>query len=619
MSIQAVLVGLLWGILISGLAPGTTPPAQAVTDSSSPIDLVFVIDNSGSMRKNDPDFITPKVVNTFISRLPLESQVGMVLFDQGARLLKPLTAVGTDDAQKQFMTAIAKIDYRGQFTNSALGIERALYELKANGRINARKAIVFITDGIIDTGDIEKDQELNQWLKQDLTNESRALGVRIFGIAFSEAADFVLIQALAARTEGGYYRTYEASAISGVLDNILTHMVPIKPEVKPVPTPATAKVQVEATPPLVRQQTTEPAVQTTDAQSTQPMNNGGGIQFIFVVLALVVTGLAGVLVYFYIKQMNAIKDVTPYVAIPEVPPDAFLEDLDQVMGSGDSSLTIKKARVTIGRDHRNDIIIDQPTISSFHATIEYRNMIFYLEDQRSTNGTKLNGNKLQANMPIRLKSGDHIHFATFDFKFTIPNQIPVGETAMISMTELEGPESGSTVVVDLEAEDSNQGLINCMQSHLLQIYSMGPKYRDFAVQYFPYDVLAAVAAEAHANLKKTQQNDQQYCSFFIRNKAFYLSCSLPVSIRQAAQWFGNNHNGFTQFVMQWIKSEDYSSSECENMFVVTFGQDPSTWVSLTIVPTHEDENPVEIMSVDFLNEAEKAMLALDFDSHGRVA
>ena len=44
----------------------------------------------------------------------------------------------------------------------------------------------------------------------------------------------------------------------------------------------------------------------------------------------------------------------------------------------------------------------------------------------------------------------------------------------------------------------------------------------------------------------------------------------------------------------------------------------NTWVSITIVPTHSDSDPVEIMSVDFLNEEEKASLALDFDNHGRV-
>lgn len=614
----------IWGVVAILLYSVFCTPARAF--QSDAIDLMFVIDNSGSMKKNDPEFITAKVVTTFIKKLPYESRVGMVMFDQKAVLLEPLTDVGSEEAQKQFVASLAKVDYKGQYTNSALGIERALYELKSDGRQDSQKGIVFVTDGIVDTGDIMRDQELNQWLKQDLTAESRSLGVRIFGIAFSDAADFVLIQALAARTDGGYYRIYDAASISGVLDDILTLLILLEP--KPIETPSTAQSEPSgpvATPepeldePVQVQadQTATPASTTT--QPKDQMNNSS-IQFLFVILALVVTFLAGVLVFFYIRQMNAMKKAAPKIVPPEVPPEAFLEDLENVLQQGNTPLEIKKARITIGRDPRNDIVIAKPTISSFHATIEYKNMIFYLEDQRSTNGTKLNDNKMQANMPVRLKNGDRINFATFTFKFIIPNQIPFGETAMISMTALEGPESGTTVVVNLEDEDSSQGLINCMQSHLLQVYSMGSKYRDFASTYFTYDMLEMIATKAHESLKKTQEDGMQHCSSIVNNKAFYLACSLPVSISEAAQWYGGNHNGFTQFIMNWIKSGEFKDSQCNMLLVITFGQSPATWVSLTIVPTHEnEEDPVEIMSVDFLNEAEKAMLALDFDHHGRVA
>ena len=59
-------------------------------------------------------------------------------------------------------------------------------------------------------------------------------------------------------------------------------------------------------------------------------------------------------------------------------------------------------------------------------------------------------------------------------------------------------------------------------------------------------------------------------------------------------------------------------AQCRQLCIITFGQDPATWVSITVVPTHSEPDPVEIMSVDFLNEEEKSSLALDFDHHGRV-
>lgn len=614
---------VFWAVIAAVCIAGPPAMANAEPAISGTIDIMFVIDNSGSMRKNDPDFITPKVVSTFIHGLPLEARVGMVVFDQTARLINPLAPVITNESQAGFVAGLAQIDYKGQFTNSAAGIERALYELKMKGRPDARKGLVFITDGIVDTGDTERDQELNQWLKQDITAECRTQGVRIFGIAFSEAADFVLIQALASRTDGEYYRTYEASQISTVLDDILTHFSPKIPEPQPESPALPTPLPQEAVIPSPSPAQSDPAVlaiQTGAQSSVQPSPNAeeGGIQLLFVILAVVVTILAGVLIFFYIKQMNTFRKSVPIVPGPVMPPDAYLEDLSPEAASGAAPLEIKKERTTVGRDRRNDIMIDRPTISSFHATIEYRNMVFFLEDQRSTNGTKLNDKRLEPNMPIRLKSGDRISFATFQFKFIIPNQIPFGETAMISMTALEGEESGSTVVIDLEDAESSQGLVNCMQSHLLQLHAMGPKYREFISKYFAFDMLEILAAKAHENLLKTESEGKLYCESIQQRNALYLVCSLPVPISAAADWYSAHYNGFTQFLMKWIKSDKYRSSGSDMLCVVTFGQDPATWVSLTIVPTREEEDPVEIMSVDFLNEAEKAMLALDFDHHGRV-
>ena len=80
-------------------------------------------------------------------------------------------------------------------------------------------------------------------------------------------------------------------------------------------------------------------------------------------------------------------------------------------------------------------------------------MAFYLEDQRSTNGTQLNGNRVTPNEPVRLKSGDRITFAKYDFKFIMVDQVPFGDTVMISMTGLADPDADDTIVLDLEGSE----------------------------------------------------------------------------------------------------------------------------------------------------------------------
>lgn len=81
---------------------------------------------------------------------------------------------------------------------------------------------------------------------------------------------------------------------------------------------------------------------------------------------------------------------------------------------------LTQAITRIGRDPGNEVVISRDNVSSLHTTIDYWEGSFYLEDQRSTNGTKLNGGKrLPANRPVLLKNGDRIQLATHELKFSV--------------------------------------------------------------------------------------------------------------------------------------------------------------------------------------------------------
>lgn len=624
LKMRAVLSFMLI-VIICGLTH--VGPAQADRESGTGaiVDLAFVVDNSGSMKKNDPNFMTPRMVSTFINRLPGQTRVSMVLFDGNARLVTPLTALSDSRSGEIIGNGLDRIDYRGQHTNMPVGIERAVYELRINGRSNARKGIVFITDGIVDTGDPRKDEELTRWLKQELTQQSRDLGIRIFAIALTDAADFSLIQTLAARTDGEYFRAYEVSEIPSVFDRIQAILAPAQPPIKAIP-PRIAPLEViteipatKKTPPSgTRSEALQVPTPTTADKTVVVIEKSTWLMAAMIVVVVILVMAVCVFLFFFFQNSKRRVAVPPAEEKTINIPQAYLEDEDGICQPGEGTLALDKERINIGRGKRNDIILDQPAISGFHATIEFRNMSFYLEDQRSTNGTMLNDRRLPPNEPVRLKSGDNITFAKFHFKFIVADQKPFGDTVMLSITALSDPDAESTVVLDLDGGDSKQGLISCMQSHLMQIYGLGPKYKNFINTYFAHEILDLLAIAAHENLQRTKKDQEQYCTPVIKNKTFYLACSLPVSISDAAQWFGQRDQGFTQYVLGWVKSEQYRTARCHQLCIITFGQDPATWVSITVVPTHSEPDPVEIMSVDFLNEEEKSSLALDFDHHGRV-
>jgi pSer/pThr/pTyr-binding forkhead associated (FHA) protein len=85
---------------------------------------------------------------------------------------------------------------------------------------------------------------------------------------------------------------------------------------------------------------------------------------------------------------------------------------------------LNKKVITIGRNLENDLVINDPTISRYHAEIRYEDSQFILVDLDSSGGTYLNNRKIHNGV---LFSGDIILFSKLPVMFmsegaTIKNQ-----------------------------------------------------------------------------------------------------------------------------------------------------------------------------------------------------
>lgn len=54
----------------------------------------------------------------------------------------------------------------------------------------------------------------------------------------------------------------------------------------------------------------------------------------------------------------------------------------------------------IGRDVNNSIVVDDSFVSADHAMLTFRGRAWYIEDRGSTNGTYLNGQKVEGLLPL---------------------------------------------------------------------------------------------------------------------------------------------------------------------------------------------------------------------------
>jgi pSer/pThr/pTyr-binding forkhead associated (FHA) protein len=58
------------------------------------------------------------------------------------------------------------------------------------------------------------------------------------------------------------------------------------------------------------------------------------------------------------------------------------------------------AVTTLGRDVNNTVMVDDTFVSADHAMLTFRGRVWFLEDRRSTNGTFLNGQSVQGEVPL---------------------------------------------------------------------------------------------------------------------------------------------------------------------------------------------------------------------------
>lgn len=406
-------------------------------------DMVLVLDNSGSMKKNDPQFLTNQAVTSFIEQLDESTRLSIIIFDQNVDLAVPFLEVNSAN-RGELLTSLDSINYKGLYTDSPAAIERAIYELKTNGRQDVQKIIVFMTDGIVDTGKAEVDLEKSKWLKQDLAADAADNEIKMFGIAFTEAADFQLIQSLAQQTDGEYYRALQAEDLDRVFEKI--HSIINKP---PEPEPVIVPV-VEPDPVIepVQEVITEPTPPPAPVIIEVPVqveNEDEKFRSFLLMAAVAVMALALIAILFLLIRRNRNGS-----ADEQYVQEAYLNDIH-----GHTSVKSYKlgAKATmLGRvdskekDNLNHIVIPQSTIGRRHAMIEYKDYGFWIMDQGSINGTYVNDKAIEGE--TRLKHGDRVRLHKFEFEFSVPELEEDGMT-QISNTVFAG---GAAVIAD-DSED----------------------------------------------------------------------------------------------------------------------------------------------------------------------
>ena len=197
-----------------------TAYAEEIISEKDSIDIIFVIDCSGSMKANDPSQMGLSMVQAFVDTVHADDiRIGYVAYNDGISSFLTPQPITTAEQRETLKVQIGSIAYTGD-TDIGLGISYAYGLLSAEK--SDRQMIVLISDGETDLpGGGERTMEQSNRELEQCARQCREEGIRIYTVAFGQYdGSREVLEEIAAQTEGESYSAREPEDLIEVLYGI---------------------------------------------------------------------------------------------------------------------------------------------------------------------------------------------------------------------------------------------------------------------------------------------------------------------------------------------------------------------------------------------------------------
>lgn len=151
-----------------------------------PLNLVFVIDKSGSMRENNRMELVKRSLELLVDQLREDDRVGIVSFDSSGHIVMESTA-GAE--RWKLREALRQMDPGGS-TNAAEGLYLGYEMLSRNYQEGATNRVILASDGVANTGETDQQRILDRIA--DFT--SRQVDLTTIGVGMNNHNDVFLEQ-----------------------------------------------------------------------------------------------------------------------------------------------------------------------------------------------------------------------------------------------------------------------------------------------------------------------------------------------------------------------------------------------------------------------------------------
>ncbi len=202
-----------------------TTPVDAATLPRLPLDLVIVVDRSGSMIEDGRLVKVKQGLNLLVDRLRPTDRLAIVSFHDIGKVDVSLTA------DRTLLRAAVNALAPGGGTNLYDGLERGLLLAQSQASTERQRRVLLLSDGLATVGNTDT----NAIVSRAVSFVRQGLGVSTIGVGHS--FDPTLMRTLAERGAGNFYFLEDAAAVDEVFTQELqTSMTPIALDLKLVVT-----------------------------------------------------------------------------------------------------------------------------------------------------------------------------------------------------------------------------------------------------------------------------------------------------------------------------------------------------------------------------------------------
>jgi len=395
-------------------------------------DVVLVLDNSNSMHAN-AQAIAQAMTDFANSRGP-DTRIAVIVYAKTPALQVPLTPINGASRQ-QISDALRRLDYHGQLSDTAAGVEQALAEIVNHGESSAQKSIILITDDFENLGNAATNENDIRWTMRSLVPTALYNHVRIYGITFASGVVYKTLEALTQRTGGSVFYVAHDSDLPGVFQRISASM--LNTGMASMPSPP-GKVVPLAFPPAIAGSAIPAQFNTPLTRKNVQLTHAHWLWLIGL-LALIAAFFGIYAAWNIMRHIQFPRKLMQPVASYAEGPRAVLYDISD---SNDiKRFELAERSTLLGRVAGYDpevqyVLVKEKTVGRCHAVIERRGHSFWIMDQGSINGTFVNGERITADRA--LKHGDIVAIHRHEFEFMIPEYFESESTVVGAREQLAG-------------------------------------------------------------------------------------------------------------------------------------------------------------------------------------